>query len=244
MSDTSHATAHDEAHTGPIKTPKQLLLAAFFSFVIPIFVIIGLVYYVTSANKPAAGAVDTEKATAQRIQKVGMVEIRDANRPLKAGEEVYKAQCAACHTAGAAGAPKFADAAAWGVRIKQGLHFTRDKYGNPITLVSTDGIIQRQLGWAVNVNVLEEFTMPTDLVGIGHPKGSWNRQHLRLGSPIIEPGWKGFLTISLNYVGDEDLHVEPGAGIMQVIFARLESKAAYQGRYQQQPDCIVPAIVA
>ena len=130
------------------------------------------------------------------------------------------------------------------VRIKQGLHFTRDKYGNPITLVSTDGIIQRQLGWAVNVNVLEEFTMPTDLVGIGHPKGSWNRQHLRLGSPIIEPGWKGFLTISLNYVGDEDLHVEPGAGIMQVIFARLESEAAYQGRYQQQPDCIVPAIVA
>jgi cytochrome c5 len=79
------------------------------------------VFYVTSANKPAAGAVDTEKATAQRIQKIGMVEVRDANRPLKAGEEVYKAQCAACHAVGAAGAPKFADAAAWGARIKQGL---------------------------------------------------------------------------------------------------------------------------
>ena len=128
------------------------------------------------------------------------------------------------------------------VRIKQGLYFTRDKYGNLITRVFTDGVIQRQLGWAVNVNVLEEFTMPTDLVGIGHPKGSWNRQHLRLGSPIIEPGWKGFLTISLNYVGDEDLHVEPGAGIMQVIFHRLEADAAYQGRYQRQPNHVVPAI--
>jgi cytochrome c5 len=40
---------------------------------------------------------------------------------LKAGEEVYKAQCSACHAAGAAGAPKFADAGAWGARIKQGL---------------------------------------------------------------------------------------------------------------------------
>jgi len=30
MSDNSHATVHEEAHTGPIKTPKQLLLAAFF----------------------------------------------------------------------------------------------------------------------------------------------------------------------------------------------------------------------
>ena len=120
MSDNSQATAHEEDHTGPVKTPKQLLLAAFFSFVIPIFVIIGLVYYVTSANKPAAGSVNVEKATAERIQKVGMVEIRDANREMKSGEEVYKAQCAACHAVGAAGAPKFGDAGAWGARVKTG----------------------------------------------------------------------------------------------------------------------------
>ena len=119
MSDNSHD--QHEAHTGPVKTPKQMLLLSLASFIIPVFIIICLVFYVTSANKPAAGAVDTEKATAQRIQKIGMVEIRDANRPLKAGEEVYKAQCAACHAVGAAGAPKFGDAAAWGARIKQGL---------------------------------------------------------------------------------------------------------------------------
>ena len=120
MSDSSHATAHDEAHTGPIKTPKQLLLAAFFSFVIPIFVIIGLVYYVTADNKPAAGTVNAEKARAERIQKVGMVEIRDANREMKTGEQVFTAQCSACHAAGLAGSPKFGDAGAWGPRIKTG----------------------------------------------------------------------------------------------------------------------------
>ena len=119
MSDNSH-DQHDD-HTGPVKTPKQMLLLSLASFVIPVFIIIGLVFYVTSSNKPAAGAVDTEKATALRIQKVGTVEIRDANRPLKAGAEVYKAQCAACHDAGAAGAPKFADAGAWGGRLGQGL---------------------------------------------------------------------------------------------------------------------------
>ena len=117
---TTHEEAHEEAHTGPIKTPKQLLATVFFSLVIPIFAIIGLVYYVTSANKPAAGAVDTEKAVAMRIQKVGSVEIRDANRALKSGEEVYKAQCTTCHAAGVAGAPKFGDASAWAVRIKTG----------------------------------------------------------------------------------------------------------------------------
>ena len=116
MSDTHH----EEAHTGPVKTPKQLLLAGFFSFVIPIFAIIGLVLYVTSADKPAAGAVNPEKAIAERIQKVGMVEVRDANRPLAAGEAVFKTQCAACHATGAAGAPKLADAAACADRIKTG----------------------------------------------------------------------------------------------------------------------------
>jgi cytochrome c5 len=120
MSANDHTTSHDEDHSGPIKTPKQLLAAVFFSFVIPIFAIIGLVYYVTSANKTAPGAVDTDKAVAMRIQKVGSVEIRDANRALKSGEEVYKAQCTACHAAGLAGAPKTGDVGAWAARIKTG----------------------------------------------------------------------------------------------------------------------------
>lgn len=120
MSDNSQANVHDEAHTGPIKNPKQLLLAVFFSFVVPVFAIIGLVYYVTSDKKPAAGAVNLEKALATRIQKIGTIEIRDANRQLKGGEEVYKAQCTACHTTGAAGAPKLDDAANWAPRIATG----------------------------------------------------------------------------------------------------------------------------
>ncbi len=120
MSANSHDTVHDEDHAGPIKNPKQLLIAVFFSFVVPIIAIIGLVYYVTSANKPAAGTVNMEKSIAQRLQKVGSVEIRDANRELKGGEDVFKGQCTTCHAAGLAGAPKFGDAVAWGPRIKTG----------------------------------------------------------------------------------------------------------------------------
>jgi cytochrome c5 len=110
----------EEAHTGPIKNPKQLLITGILAFVVPVFIIIGLVMYVSSGNKPAAGADNLEKAVAARIQKVGQVEIRDANRPLASGEEVYKAVCAGCHAAGLAGAPKFGDAAAWGPRIQPG----------------------------------------------------------------------------------------------------------------------------
>ena len=127
------STQHEEDHTGPVKTPKQFAQMAFFSFVIPIFMIIGLVWFVTSGAKPAGDLNDKSKATfsglsdadrakgvATRIQKVGTVEIKDANRALKSGEEVFKAQCAACHAAGVAGAPKVGDAGAWGARIKSG----------------------------------------------------------------------------------------------------------------------------
>lgn len=120
MSDNRPAPAHDEAHSGPIKNPKQLLIAVFFSFVVPIFIIIGLVYTVTKTNKPAAGSVNVEKTLASRIQKIGSIEIRDANRQLKSGQEVFKAQCTACHTSGAAGAPKLDDTANWAPRIKTG----------------------------------------------------------------------------------------------------------------------------
>lgn len=130
------------------------------------------------------------------------------------------------------------------VRIRQGLRFFRDAYGNKVVQVTEDGIAQRYIGWVVNVNVLEEFTMPMDLVGIGMPKSTWNRQHLRLGNPVIEPGWNGYLTISLDYAGEDELIVEPGSGIMQVLFSRIEDEASYEGRYQNQANTIVGAINA
>lgn len=111
---------HDEDHNGPIKTPKQFVWVVFLSFVLPIFIIIGLVYYVGSANKPAEGSSDLPKSIAERIQKVGVVDIRDANRELKSGEQVFKAQCTTCHSIGALGSPKFGDAAAWAPRVKKG----------------------------------------------------------------------------------------------------------------------------
>lgn len=37
------------------------------------------------------------------------------------GEALYKQACAACHTAGVAGAPKFGDKAGWAPRVKTGV---------------------------------------------------------------------------------------------------------------------------
>jgi cytochrome c5 len=119
----SHDHDHDDAHTGPIKTPKQLAWAVLFAFVVPIIVIIMLANYVSTDTKPAAGTGALDKqAVAERIAPVGHVEVKDANdaATMKTGEQVFQAQCSACHATGAAGSPKFGDAAAWGPRIKNG----------------------------------------------------------------------------------------------------------------------------
>jgi cytochrome c5 len=121
-------SADHDHHEGPIKTPMQLLVTVLFSFVAPVFIIIGLVYFVLSYAKPAGSGgelggltqAELAKSVEMRIAKVGTVEIRDANRPLALGEAVYKAQCVACHGGAVAAAPKFGDAAAWGARIKTG----------------------------------------------------------------------------------------------------------------------------
>ena len=117
--------SHDQdgPHEGPIKTPKQLILAVFFSFVVPIFAIVLLVMYVTTDHRSASGSEGLgAEAVARRIQPIGSIEIKDASdvASLKTGEQVFNAQCTACHTSGAAGAPKIGDTAAWAPRIATG----------------------------------------------------------------------------------------------------------------------------
>ena len=122
MSD-AHSTQDASSHEGPIKTPKQLILAVVFSFVVPILAIVLLVSYVTRELAPPPGSDGlSPQAVAARIQPVGRVEIKDTSIPaeMKSGEQVYAAVCTACHAAGVANAPKLGDAAAWAPRLATG----------------------------------------------------------------------------------------------------------------------------
>ena len=102
---------HSKAHISPARQAMGHIVAA-------LGLLMGILLTSCSGQRNTDDA-GSERAVAQRIQKVGSVEVVDANRPLRSGEEVYKAQCSACHATGAAGAPKFGDAAAWGPRVKQ-----------------------------------------------------------------------------------------------------------------------------
>ncbi len=122
MSDAAHSD-HD-SHEGPIRTPKQLIVTVVAAFVLPVVIIILLINFVAFDTRPGAGSDGlTAEAVARRIAPVGVSEFKDPGdvKSMKSGEQVVQAQCGACHTTGAAGAPKIGDEAAWASRIKTGL---------------------------------------------------------------------------------------------------------------------------
>lgn len=84
----------------------------------------------------------------------------------------------------------------------------------------------------------EEFDMPDCLVGRVHDKSSWARCGLAVQNTVIEPGWRGFLTLELTNHSNQDIDLYPGVGICQVIFDLLDfpTNIPYgSGKYQDQP---------
>ena len=152
----AHTTEHDDgSHESLIKTPTQLIWTVVAAFVVPVVLIILLVNFVVSADKPGAGSSSLDaEAVARRIMPVGMVELRDgaSATALRMGEQVYTAQCAACHAAGVAGAPKLGDAAAWGPRITagyEGVDLESDTYGYSMAAQGGGDLSDPEIGRAV-----------------------------------------------------------------------------------------------
>ena len=77
--------------------------------------------FLTPRPAGAVNATSMPGAVAQRIAKVGTLEVADnSTRVQHTGEEVFKRTCTACHSTGALGSPKYGDAAAWAPRIATG----------------------------------------------------------------------------------------------------------------------------
>lgn len=150
--------------------------------------------------------------------------------------------------------------AGYDIRLKQDILFT-PKYGyyydpvfessniglkriqatqNTIIIVNGDGRVasnvSKTIGRFVLASAIEEFDMPDDLVGVVHDKSTWARQGVSVFNTVIEPGWKGFLTLEIVFHGQERVRLPAGAGIAQVLFHKLSEPAEYSGKYQNQAD--------
>lgn len=91
-------------------------------------------------------------------------------------------------------------------------------------------------GRFVLASAIEEFQMPSTHGAEVKDKSSNARKGIQVFNTVIEPGWKGFLTLEIAFWNTQHVVLEPGQGIAQVLFIGSEEMARYDGKYQNQPN--------
>lgn len=138
--------------------------------------------------------------------------------------------------------------AGYDIRIKQEVYFKPNEHIRfhmdcRVTAPDEKPVVERATRFAL-ASAMEEFNMPAYLMGIVHDKSTWARRGLSVFNTVIEPGWKGFLTLELVYHGKEELLIPAGSGIAQVVFHEVQEPTLYRGKYQNQADEPVSAIAS
>jgi len=93
------------------------------------------------------------------------------------------------------------------------------------------------------VSSIERFNMPDDLLAQVCDKSTLARRGLFVQNTIIEPGWRGHLTLELT--AHRDVLLAPGSPIAQIVFETLETPTIrpYDGKYQDQQAGAVNAVL-
>lgn len=85
-------------------------------------------------------------------------------------------------------------------------------------------------------STVERFAMPDDVLGVVHDKSTLARLGVAVQNTVIEPGWRGYLTLEITMHAFRFLRLRAGTPIAQIIFHRLKKATAqpYDGKYQDQ----------
>lgn len=91
---------------------------------------------------------------------------------------------------------------------------------------------------------VEHFRMPNDVLAYVKDKSTWARRGICVQNTVIEPGWRGYLTLEITNHGYDYIRFRSGDPIAQIVFHRLEqaTEAPYSGKYQDQLSGPVEAI--
>jgi dCTP deaminase len=94
---------------------------------------------------------------------------------------------------------------------------------------------------------LEYFRMPPRVLGIVFGKSTYARIGVIVNVTPLEPGWEGFLTISIANTGPGDVMLYPLEGIAQVLFFESDEPPVFsygdlKGKYQNQKDITIARI--
>lgn len=90
--------------------------------------------------------------------------------------------------------------------------------------------------WGRLAASIEHFNMPNDLCAEVKDKSTNARMFVLVQNTIIEPGWRGYLTLELTRFLPWPIYLRKGTPIAQVVFKPLDkpTEQPYEGKYQDQ----------
>jgi dCTP deaminase/dUTP pyrophosphatase len=101
-----------------------------------------------------------------------------------------------------------------------------------ITELSGDRITLKP-GEYVLVETIEKVNMPANVAAKILPRSSLFRLGCSLETALVDPGYKGALTMGLSNISKHDFTIERGARIAQIVFEEVEGETTlYKGKYQ------------
>lgn len=133
--------------------------------------------------------------------------------------------------------------------LENGMSFGCSVAGYDIRIAETvvmPGFLRRLFGGKrfQLASTVERFDMPTNVIGLVCDKSTMARKGLSDFNTVIEPGWRGWLTLELVYFGWRSKRIPSGSPIAQVLFLFTdEDTEGYgDGKYQDQRAGAQPAI--
>jgi len=90
------------------------------------------------------------------------------------------------------------------------------------------------------IPTLETVELSSSLIATIHLKSSFVREGIMASFAIIDPGFRGQLTLSFYNAGDEVVKIDKNEPIVQVVFHFLgaESNKPYHGKYQDSSGIV------
>jgi len=104
---------------------------------------------------------------------------------------------------------------------------------------SADGAEIPSRGQAL-ISTVERVSLGPSLCGQILLRSSFAREGLIGSFALIDPGFRGQLTLSLANLGPEPVRISPGERVAQVVFMKLETPPMrlYSGRYQDSAGTV------
>jgi dUTP pyrophosphatase len=78
----------------------------------------------------------------------------------------------------------------------------------------------------------EKINMPIDLIAFVLPRSTLFRSGASIRTAVVDPGFKGALTIGIKNEGEHKIEIEKHSRIAQIVFSHVKGAMPYEGKYQ------------